>query len=568
MVNSAKDSNLGPFNSMLQLLNIKCDLTPRETYNQLQAIITKLREEDPENPKPLLIEMVTELYLNSDEGGLHLDTFNHYYYCPAYEQKLLFEFRKIFATGIIDIIKIKYSNFNSPFLNNSLIGLCGKIMEHKVFKLLIRFFPIPETASNRGLLEYFLTLIKSIQTEYSLSYQVLLKNEITTEFVCPLNNFKYHELLLNQLQNVIKFYKQIETDTLIVTDIYKLIIQTCQELNQVLNDEKKYKLLLLSIIRYVELLSLYENIKKTNEEETYEELKIQDNIIVQEEKEINESSKTDTHIEEEETKINKINNKINELNDGDTKKQLLEKIQDSLNTIKEKDSTINSLKESMTLMTQMIEKLNADITKLNAENSHCKAEIEKLNTTVKEVQSDNIKKTEQIHNLSKANNNNQRLSSQLIQKHNLMVETLKNEKNKRIKYENLTKSLNNKNKFLLNVIKDLNSQIDQIKVDLKLISKRGYLKILIGLCNIIQLTPEIQKKLPNLSKETNKQLLIKIKGILNYIAHNPKILIGEPLKEQTFEKLFEDIKNYFVFDNQIDLTKLNHIYKDIESLPQ
>ena len=83
--------------------------------------------------------MVTELYLNSDEGGLHLDTFNHYYYCPFYEQKILFEFRNIFATGLIDIIKIKYSKFNSPFLTNSLIGLCGKIMDNKVFQLLIQY---------------------------------------------------------------------------------------------------------------------------------------------------------------------------------------------------------------------------------------------------------------------------------------------------------------------------------------------------------------------------------------------------------------------------------------------
>ena len=65
--------------------------------------------------------------------------------------------------------------------------------------------------------------------------------------------------------------------------------------------------------------------------------------------------------------------------------------------------------------------------------------------------------------------------SLLIQKHNKWVEALKNEKNKRIKYENNTKYLNNKNKLLLNVIKDLNSQIDQIKIDLKLISKRGYI---------------------------------------------------------------------------------------------
>ena len=83
----------------------------------------------------------------------------------------------------------------------------------------------------------------------------------------------------------------------------------------------------------------------------------------------------------------------------------------------------------MILMTQMIEKLNSDITKLNAENSQCKAEIEKLNTSVKEVKSDNIKKTEQIHNLSKTINNNQRLLSLLIQKHNKFVEALKNEKN-------------------------------------------------------------------------------------------------------------------------------------------
>ena len=64
--------------------------------------------------------MVTELYLNSDEGGLHLDTFNHYYYCPSYEQKLLFEFRNIFATGIIDIINVAsiiYIFTNLPFLS-------------------------------------------------------------------------------------------------------------------------------------------------------------------------------------------------------------------------------------------------------------------------------------------------------------------------------------------------------------------------------------------------------------------------------------------------------------------
>ena len=221
-----------------------------------------------------------------------------------------------------------------------------------LYQMLEEFLPFPEDADNSALLNYYLKVIKSIQTEYSLSSQVLIDNGIPTEFAIPLSSFEHHELLLSQLQNIIKFYKQIESNSLNILELYTLIIQRLKEISEIKNDVYKYKLELLCITRYIELLSLYENIEIEGKSS---ENKFEDKIV---QTELYQALKIERAFEEK----NKNNGKTEELI--------------------EKDNTINEQDPNTLRM-----------------NSKVQAQITELQSEIKEIQSDNKQKTEQIKQL-------------------------------------------------------------------------------------------------------------------------------------------------------------------------
>ena len=569
-VNSAKDSNLVHFNAMLQHLNIKCDLTIRETYNQLQALISKQREENPKNPTPIVVEMITELYINSSEGGKHIDSIIDYSYFPESERDLFLDFRNTLAGSLIKVLKIKCDDVNDTMIGESLIFLTGKVMCDVLYQMLEEFLPFPEDADNSALLNYYLKVIKSIQTEYSLSYQVLIDNGIPTEFALPLSSFEHHELLLSQLQNIIKFYKQIESNSLNILELYTLIIQRLKEISEIKNDVYKCKLELLFITRYIELLSLYENIEtegkssenkfedKIVQTELYQALKIERAF----EEKIKNNGKTEELIEKDNTINEQDPNTLRMNSKVQTQiTELQSEIKEIQSDNKQKTEQIKHLNEQIQNQNEQIQNLNEQIQNLNEQIQNQNAQIQNQN---EQIQNQN----EKINSLVNDNRNNQRLISQLIQKLNKTIEELKNETKSRREQENNNKILKNKNKMMLKVIKDLNTQVDRMKVDLILISKRGYLKILIKLCNAIQSNPAIRTNFPTLSNEKNIKLLLDIKNVFNYITHNPKVLIGDTINEKTIKKMFDDIKKYFLFDDRINKIELDHIYNEIQTLPQ
>ena len=576
-VNSAKDSNLVHFNAMLQHLNIKCDLTIRETYNQLQALISKQREENPKNPTPIVVEMITELYINSSEGGKHIDSIIDYSYFPESEKNLFLDFRNTLAGSLIKVLKIKCDDVSDTMIGESLIFLTGKVMCDVLYQMLEEFLPFPEDADNIALLNYYLKVIKSIQTEYSLSSQVLIDNGIPTEFAIPLSSFEHHELLLSQLQNIIKFYKQIESNSLNILELYTLIIQRLKEISEIKNDVYKYKLELLCITRYIELLSLYENIEiegkssenkfedKIVQTELYQALKIERAF----EEKIKNNGKTEELIEKDNTINEQDPNTL--LMNSKVQTQITElqsEIKEIQSDNKQKTEQIKHLNEQIQNQSEQIQNLNEQIQNLNEPIQNQNEQIQNQNEQIQKQNEPIQNQNEKINSLVNDNRNNQRLISQLIQKLNKTIEELKNETKSRREQENNNKILKNKNKMMLKVIKDLNTQVDRMKVDLILISKRGYLKILIKLCNAIQSNPAIRMNFPTLSNEKNIKLLLDIKNVFNYIAHNPKVLIGNTINEKTIKKMFDDIKKYFLFDDRIKKMELDHIYNEIQTLPQ
>ena len=88
-----KDQNLQSFSSMLQFLNIKLNLPLNEIYNRIQAEIQRITKKNKDNPNIILVQILTELFLNPNE----LDNIISYNYLNAEDRKDFLQFRNFFS---------------------------------------------------------------------------------------------------------------------------------------------------------------------------------------------------------------------------------------------------------------------------------------------------------------------------------------------------------------------------------------------------------------------------------------------------------------------------------------
>ena len=94
--------------------------------------------------------MLTELFVNPKD----LDTIITYNYLNAEDRKEFLQFRNVFSSSLLSIIKKKIIDINSPILTYELVSVCSTLQNDKVCKLLEMFVKSPENTNNETLLEY------------------------------------------------------------------------------------------------------------------------------------------------------------------------------------------------------------------------------------------------------------------------------------------------------------------------------------------------------------------------------------------------------------------------------
>ena len=327
METPSKDSNLQSFHSMLQFLNIKLNLPLKEIYNRIQAEIQRMTKKNKNNPNIILIQMLTELFLNPKE----LNTIITYNYLNSEDRKEFLQFRNVFASSLLSIIKKKIIDINSPILTYELVSFCSTLQDDKVCKILEMFVKSPENTNNETLLEYLFFLIKSIKTQDSLSEIFFLQNEVKNYNInLPFLDIELHPLLLEQLLNMVILLKGYNNNLLTISKVNSVIFDLCDKIMEISSPEEtdsksemKIMFFVISIMQYVKLLGMIDKKAKEKKEMSYKEMK----------KYVEEMMKTkqkygELAIKNEDFKEEEINNKQKIVNENDRIKEMEKQIKE------------------------------------------------------------------------------------------------------------------------------------------------------------------------------------------------------------------------------------------------
>ena len=273
METPSKDQNLQSFYSMLQFLNIKLNLPLKEIYNRIQAEIQRMTKKNKNNPNIVLIQMLTELFLNPKE----LNTIITYNYLNSEDRKEFIQFRNVFASSLLSIIKKKIIDINSPILTYELVSFCSTLQDDKVCKILEMFVKSPENANNEILLEYLFFLIKSIKTQESLSEIFFIQNEVKNfNLNLPFLDIELHPLLLEQLLNMVILLKSYNNNLLTISKVNSVIFDLCDKIMEISSQDSKSEIkimfFVISIMQYVKLLGMIDKKRKEKEEMSYKEM--------------------------------------------------------------------------------------------------------------------------------------------------------------------------------------------------------------------------------------------------------------------------------------------------------
>ena len=87
------------------------------------------------------------------------------------------------------------------------------------------------------------------------------------------------------------------------------------------------------------------------------------------------------------------------------------------------------------------------------------------------------------------------------------------------------------------------------------------------MCKVISSNQQFQQDYPILANKESQDLLVKIKEIFNWKAHNPQYLVGLS-SEEKIETLFEEFKQYFCQNKEESTSLLQKIYEEINQLAQ
>ena len=497
---------LGPLKELLKFFELKLDLTPYETYEEILQMRNILKSSKNQEKKFVCVETMILLYFSENDPYSYLN----YSYIPQEERGEFITFHQDLSTRIISLLK-----------NETLQDENIHLFEREIGNIFVEFENLYPFFSQVQLLihfrgnsfsEYLRMILLCIQNQYSLSMKYLMDNGINnTELVFPVVSFKQLFTLKKTLDYFIDVVHQLNNKTKSIDSFSQEICLLTEEFfnnNQIDNLDRCNKIMIITT--NIKLLQYYSSQKDDNtfQEESKTESPI---ILFQKEEILNkiESSSKSKNISSQKNELSPLfleqgiqTDRITNESDPQNQEESKEKI------IIDENSNLRDI-----------------LKKVIQENETKKKEMRLIKAQYQKILEKKEKKTKENKQLKEIVKNTNDLNE--IRLKNLIICQNENTITKRI--------------------------MDNLKLDSVLLAKRGYIKILIEFCDALNnLNYQFKKKIfGNEIIVDYKFIFDKIKNELNAKAHIPKYVLGfNEEEEKSVSKLLSQLQQYFMLQNK------------------
>ena len=174
------DLNLSPFHYILQFYNIKCDQPLAQIKEDIFERMKPQGIEDPLTPKKMIAQLIIGLFINYDDPSQYL---TYDFIKDPKEKEELLQFRKEFASSLLEIFKKKALFRNEDSLYLSLLDLRIKMNKYDCFTILSCFFNLDTYADSIEILLNLSSIIRSIQNPFALSREYLEIHQIPKKWI-------------------------------------------------------------------------------------------------------------------------------------------------------------------------------------------------------------------------------------------------------------------------------------------------------------------------------------------------------------------------------------------------
>ena len=576
METTSKDSllvDLQPLHSVLEDINISWKQSPSEIYKNIRNYLKEESSKNPGSLKIIVLYLIIGLYFDENKTE---DFLKYDFLIFSDEQKNMCLFRNKFAQLLVELFKDKKASKSTLYLCGKVSDIVTELLKNEYYICLTVFFPSP-----LDYLEYlknFSLIIRSMQNSYSLSETFFAKNQIQPSCSIPFISFLGCDLLSSILKNIKSFYNSIQSHKKTIPELDDEISKVARKLSidsrGTREDYVEQLYLCYALFYYLTLFDTVDEISylsKTSDTSKEEIENIEEEINGKENAQITEQPK--------EVILQTINQIETIVTNNLTKEQ-------SLNIFKQTKTHLLEIKKELELLN--IDKIvnQIKIQKLSQENERLKGVEEKVEILQNKLneQDTKISKLTKEHNelikehneLVKEHNELVKKNNELDKDHNELVKKYieledkynKLEEEKKIAEKTYKDSLHKiviyqqNNAELIYKNKQLNERNNELTLDLKLLSKRGYIKMIILLCKSMNLCKINNEKFSELCKKNNKTILYQIKRVFNTLAHNQKSLPGLN-EEPKMTALFSELKNYFIKNDYEKYEALVNIEKEI-----
>ena len=467
--------NFTPLYEMLQYYNIKQNLSPFDTYQNLQKKKNSLPDNKNKVKNYTCLSFIELIYFKIREPNEYI-SFN---YLQEEDKKQVISLYNIISQNIIRWLKDK--NLGDPLLyklNNKVEELYNILQFNDLFKQILNFLPIDPFPTT--FVMHFQTVLLSLQDEYSLSFQYYKTQNIDIEVLqCPILSFDSLDLLKEVITNLSLNAKKLIKKEKTLSTFAQDIIEKIESLFYAKDfSSSKYAYLIIEIIRSFELFLYIQNYKE-NENLSLIEL---ENLTETQ----NKTEQKDIAISSSE-EIEKTNSKVEQ-----NKKNITTKMNLLLSNCTNVEDILTLLKTIVQQNDEMLQKNDEMV----QQNKKLLEKVEKIERENKYI----------LDDIKRKNTENVLLKNQcLFQKSEMNVQANQ--------IKNLSNTVKNKESKIQQeqkVINTLNETIDKLKLDLVLLSKRGYLKIIIEFCRVLS---KIRSKKIFLKRYEIEQMIEKFRGI-------------------------------------------------------
>ena len=590
METTSKDSllvDLQPLHSVLEDINISWKQSPSEIYKNIRNYLKEESSKNPGSLKIIVLYLIIGLYFDENKTE---DFLKYDFLIFSDEQKNMCLFRNKFAQLLVELFKDKKASKSTLYLCGKVSDIVTELLKNEYYICLTVFFPSP-----LDYLEYlknFSLIIRSMQNSYSLSETFFAKNQIQSSCSIPFISFLGCDLLSSILKNIKSFYNSIQSHKKAIPELDDEISKVARKLSidsrGTREDYVEQLYLCYALFYYLTLFDTVDEISylsKTSDTSKEEIENIEEEINGKENAQITEQPKEVIlqTINQIETIVTNNLTKEQSLNIfKQTKTHLLEikkelellNIDKIVNQIKiqklsQENERLKVIEEKVEILQNKLNEQDTKISKLTKEHNELIKEHNELIKEHNELVKEHNELVKEHNELVKKNNELDKDHNELVKKYiELEDKYNKLEEEKKIAEKTYKDSLHKiviyqqNNAELIYKNKQLNERNNELTLDLKLLSKRGYIKMIILLCKSMNLCKINNEKFSELCKKNNKTILYQIKRVFNTLAHNQKSLPGLN-EEPKMTALFSELKNYFIKNDYEKYEALVNIEKEI-----